>query len=245
MASQIALLTEADIAIVTLPTVNMYLQDGGLGRTPRWRRVTPVHELRAAGVRVAVAVGVAVAVAVAVAGDKRRNQFYANGDHAMLDTFRQGVRMFHLDHPFGDAVAWASTAPADIMGLGDVGRLTIGGAADFIVMNARSLDQVIARPQSDRIVVRNGASLTATVPAYDVLDEARSREIANDRSPAALDHHEDESEPGQDDDEDDGFSQQRHLQVGPSRPLRRKPASSLRRQGRSSRDQGFDELLIG
>ncbi len=157
LARHIALVREAGIAIVTLPTVNLYLQDRVSGHTPRWRGVTPVHELRAAGIR------------VAVAGDNCRDPFYAYGDHDMLDTFRQGVRILHLDHPFGDAVALAGPAPADISGLGGAGRLIAGGPADFIVMNARSMDQVIARPQSDRIVVRNGKRLTVTLPFYDEL----------------------------------------------------------------------------
>ena len=33
----IDLLAEAGVAVVTLPTVNLYLQDRGNGRTPRWR----------------------------------------------------------------------------------------------------------------------------------------------------------------------------------------------------------------
>jgi hypothetical protein len=41
---------------VSLPTVNMYLQDREAGpRTPRWRGVTVLHEMKARGLRVAVA----------------------------------------------------------------------------------------------------------------------------------------------------------------------------------------------
>ncbi len=160
LVQHIALVKDAGIAIVSLPTVNMYLQDRVPCRTPRWRGVAPVKELRAAGVR------------VAVAGDNCRDSFYAYGDHDMLDTFRQSVRIAHLDHPFADTTALAGPAPAAIMGLADAGRLSIGGPADLIVMNARSMDQVIARPQSDRIVIRNGRRLDAKVPAYDELDPA-------------------------------------------------------------------------
>ena len=49
------LLAEAEIAIVTLPTVNMYLQDRKERRTPRWRGVTVVHEMLRRGIRVAAA----------------------------------------------------------------------------------------------------------------------------------------------------------------------------------------------
>jgi cytosine deaminase len=49
---------QARIAVISLPMCNMYLQDrhNGSGvRTPRWRGVTPLNELRAAGARVAIA----------------------------------------------------------------------------------------------------------------------------------------------------------------------------------------------
>jgi len=48
----LALCAEAGIAIVTLPTVNLYLQDRSDGRTPRWRGVAPVHEMRHRGIPV-------------------------------------------------------------------------------------------------------------------------------------------------------------------------------------------------
>ncbi len=158
MAEHIARVSDAGIAIVTLPTVNMYLQDRVPGRTPRWRGVTPVRELRTAGVR------------VAVAGDNCRDPFYAYGDHDMLDTWRQGVRILHLDHPFGNAAALCGPVPAAIMGLGQAGRIAVGDPADLIVLNARSMDQVMARPQSDRVVLRGGRRLDRTVPDYDEIE---------------------------------------------------------------------------
>ena len=87
------LLAQADIAVVTLPTVNMYLQDRQAGRTPRWRGVTVVHEMLRRGIR------------VAAAGDNCRDSFYAYGDHDVLDTFRQSVRILHFDHPLTQAPA--------------------------------------------------------------------------------------------------------------------------------------------
>jgi cytosine deaminase len=152
----IALVAEAGINIVTLPTVNMYLQDRVAGRTPRWRGVTLVKELRQAGVR------------VAVGGDNCRDTFHAYGDNDMLDTFRQAVRILHLDHPFGDAAALVSRVPAEIMGV-DRGTLRVGGSADLILCNARSVNEIITRPQSDRIVIRNGQRNATELPDYDEL----------------------------------------------------------------------------
>jgi cytosine deaminase len=152
------LLVEARISIVSLPPVNMYLQDRAAGRTPRWRGVTPVKELRAAGVR------------VAVAGDNCRDPFHAYGDHDMLDTLRQAVRILHLDHPFGDMATLATRTPAAMMGLSGHGVLQPGGPADLILFNARSLNELVCRPQHDRIVVRNGRALGREVPDYAELE---------------------------------------------------------------------------
>jgi cytosine/creatinine deaminase len=156
VAATIAQIAQARIDIVTLPTVNLYLQDRISGRTPRWRGVTLVQELRRAGVR------------VAVAGDNCRDPFYAYGDHDMVDTFRQAVRILHLDHPHGDAPALVSRVPAAMMG-SEHGVLRVGGAADMILFNARSMNELIARPQSDRIVIRNGRRQGCELPDYEEL----------------------------------------------------------------------------
>jgi cytosine deaminase len=50
-------------------------------------------------------------IPVAIAGDNCRDPFHAYGDHAMVDTFRQAVRILHLDHPFADAAAMAGPVP--------------------------------------------------------------------------------------------------------------------------------------
>ena len=156
-ARTIALVAEAGLNLITLPTVNMYLQDRQPGRTPRWRGVMPVQELRAAG------------VPVAVAGDNCRDPFHAYGDHDMLDTWRQSVRILHLDHPFADAPALAGPLPARIMGL-DAGSIGAGRHADLMLFHAWSLDQVIARPQSDRLLLKNGRFRAIPLPGYDQLE---------------------------------------------------------------------------
>jgi len=151
------LLAEAQIAVVSLPTVNLYLQDRAGGRTPRWRGVTLIHEMRRRG------------IAVAVAGDNCRDSFYAYGDHDMVDTFRQAVRILHLDHPVSDAPALVGPAPAVIAGFAGHGRLGVGEPASLIVFNARTLNELICRPQSDRMVIRDGRRLTDRVPDYSEL----------------------------------------------------------------------------
>jgi cytosine/creatinine deaminase len=148
------LLAEAEIAVVTLPTVNMYLQDRHPGRTPRWRGVSVVHEMLRRGIR------------VAAAGDNCRDSFYAYGDHDVVDTFRQAVRILHFDHPLNDAPALVGRTPSAIGKLRHHGQFAVGGPARFIVFNARSINEIVSRPQADRVVIDRGGRITTTVPDY-------------------------------------------------------------------------------
>jgi len=89
---------------------------------------------------------------VAVAGDNCRDAFYAYGDHDMVDTFRQAVRILHLDHPFADAPAMASVIPASIIDCGPIDR-SPRCPARMILFNARSLNEIVCgrnRPHRDR-----------------------------------------------------------------------------------------------
>jgi len=154
----LALCAEAGIAIVTLPTVNLYLQDRSDGRTPRWRGAAPVHEMRRRG------------IPVAIAGDNCRDPFHAYGDHDMVDTFRQAVRILHLDHPFADAAAMAGPVPQAIIQAGKLGTIAKGGAARLILFNARTLNELMCRPQADRLVIDRGRRVSTELPDYCDLD---------------------------------------------------------------------------
>jgi cytosine deaminase len=155
----IAACKDAGIDIVSLPTVNMYLQDRSQeARTPRWRGVTVLHEMKARGLR------------VAVAGDNCRDPFYAYGDHDMLDTFTQAVKILHLDHPLSDWIRAATATPAAIMGTAH-GVLKAGAAADLLVLKARSYSEMLARTQFDRAVLRAGRAIDTRLPDYRLLDD--------------------------------------------------------------------------
>jgi cytosine deaminase len=147
----------AGISVVSLPMCNLFLQDRHPGRTPRWRGVTALHELKAAGVN------------VMIASDNTRDPFYPYGDLDMMETWREGVRILHLDYPFADWAPAVAAQPAEAMGL-DLGVFRPGGRADMILTRARDFPELLARPQSDRIVVRNGEASTAKPPDYAELD---------------------------------------------------------------------------
>ncbi len=154
----IAMVREAGIAVVSLPMCNMYLQDRQSGRTPRWRGVTSLHELRAAG------------VPVMVSSDNTRDPFYAYGDLDTLEVFREATRIGHFDHPFGDWPKAVTTTPADIMGMTARGRIGVALPADLVLFRARNWTELLSRPQTDRIVVRTGKRLTTALPDYRELD---------------------------------------------------------------------------
>ena len=146
----IARVREAGIGIVSLPMCNLYLQDRVAGRTPRWRGVTLLHELAAAG------------VPVMLASDNTRDPFYAYGDLDMLEVFTQGARIGHLDHPFADWLDAVTTRPANWMGQG--AALAPGMPADLVIFDAASLNELLARPQADRLVLRAGRPIDTTPP---------------------------------------------------------------------------------
>lgn len=158
---------EAEIAVVSLPMCNMYLQDrpppGEAPRTPRWRGVTLVHELAARG------------VPVAVASDNTRDPFYAWGDLDMVEVFRESVRILHLDHPVAPWAATVARGAADIVDCPDRGVIAAGGPADLVLMRARNFSELLARPQSDRTVLRAGRPIDRTLPDYRELDHLMER----------------------------------------------------------------------
>ncbi len=154
----IAAVAEAGIDIVVLPMCNMYLQDRVPGRTPRWRGVTLVHEMRAAGIN------------VSVASDNTRDPFYAYGDLDMVEVFREATRILHLDHPFGDWHRAFAANPAQAMGIKGRGLIAAGQPADLILFSARVMTELLARPQADRVVLRDGRVLEATAPHWRELD---------------------------------------------------------------------------
>ncbi len=151
------LVARANLNVVSLPMCNLYLQDRRSGRTPRGRGITLVHEMKARGIN------------VSFASDNTRDPFYAYGDLDMIEVMRQATRIAHLDHADADWFHAFTTNPAKAMGLSS-SWLTLGAPADLIICNARDWTELFARPQSDRIVLRDGVKIDTTPPSYKDLD---------------------------------------------------------------------------
>jgi cytosine deaminase len=154
----IAICAEAGLRVINLPMCNMYLQGRQAGRTPRWRGITMVHELRAAG------------VPVSFASDNCRDPFYAYGDYDMMEVYREAVRIAQLDHPFGTWATSVTATPASSCGFAGRGRLAAGVPADLVLFRARSMTELLARPQSDRMILRNGRPIDTSLPDFRELD---------------------------------------------------------------------------
>ena len=154
----IDIVAKAGLNVVSLPMCNLYLQDRHPGRTPRGRGITLVHEMKARGIN------------VSFASDNTRDPFYAYGDLDMLEVMREATRIGHLDHSDADWPLAFSTNPARACGF-TTPSLAPGAPADLVIFNARNWQELFARPQSDRIVLREGEQIDRTLPQYFELDD--------------------------------------------------------------------------
>ncbi len=156
-AAVIAKVAAARIAVVSLPMCNMYLQDRQAGRTPRWRGVAPMHELAAAG------------VTVMVASDNTRDPFYAYGDLDLIEVYREATRILQLDHSPEPWIKTIAATPGEVMGLPH-GRMAVGAPAGLVLTRARTMNELLSRPQADRVVLCVGRQADTKLPDYRELD---------------------------------------------------------------------------
>ena len=152
------LVAKAGITVVSLPMCNLYLQGRGTARTPRWRGITLVHEMKERGIN------------VSFASDNTRDPFYAYGDLDMVEVMREATRIGHLDHSDADWSHAFTTNPARAAGF-TTPSLEAGAPADLVICKARSWTELFARPQSDRIVLRDGRPIDRSLPDYAELDD--------------------------------------------------------------------------
>lgn len=169
----IAMVTEANLKIVSLPLVNQYLQGRLLEMTPRWRGVTQLRELKSAG------------VAVSLASDNCRDPYNPFGDLDLLEVFAAGVKIGHLDVAMSEWATAVTTTPASVIGASHIAPFKPGVAANFQIFNGRSFSELLARRQADRLVVRNGAPIDTTLPDYRDLDTIIERSIVFRGNPFA------------------------------------------------------------
>jgi cytosine deaminase len=151
------MVARAGLHVVSLPMCNLYLQDRQGGRTPRGRGITLVHEMKARGIN------------VSFASDNTRDPFYAYGDMDMLEVMREATRIGHLDHSDANWTHAFLTNPARACGFA-APSLAPGAPADLVICRARDWTELFARPQADRIVLREGKMIDTSLPDYAELD---------------------------------------------------------------------------
>jgi len=159
VSKTINLVQQAKISIISLPMCNLYLQDRQTKKTPLWRGVTRVKELKQQG------------ISVALASDNCRDPFFGFGDHDVLEVFEQAVRIAHLDTPYGNWIESVTSTPAKLMGLKDIGKIIPGNAAELIIFPARYLSELLSRSQHNRLILRQGKKINTKLPDYRELDD--------------------------------------------------------------------------
>ena len=157
IADTIDRVRQSGLTVVSLPMCNMYLMGRTANLTPRWRGVTLVQELSAAG------------VPVAVASDNTRDPFYAYGDLDLVEVYRESVRILQLDHSGIEWPSLVASTPSQVMGLAH-GYIRTGASADLILLRARTFNELNARPQNDRAVMVGGQLIDTVPPDYRELD---------------------------------------------------------------------------
>ncbi|HZO48508.1 MAG TPA: amidohydrolase family protein [Gaiellaceae bacterium] len=134
-------LAQARITVVALPALNLFLQGRGEA-SPRVRGVTLVRELLAA------------AVPVRFGSDNVRDVFYPYGDADPLEAAWLAAVAAHVDD-----------AEALVAGVCEGRRgLAAGDPADFVLVDALSLDDALSRRPAGRTVVRGGEVVSGAAP---------------------------------------------------------------------------------
>lgn len=135
-------LAELRLTVVVLPGTNLYLQDRSAG-TPSRRGLTLVKELLAAG------------VPVWFGSDNVRDSFYPYGDADPLEDAFLVSLAAHVDEPAallaGLSAGRGAPAPGD--------------SADIVLVRAHSLTDALARRPAQRLVLRGGEVVAASLDA--------------------------------------------------------------------------------
>lgn len=98
----------------------------------------------------------------------------------MMEVFGHSCRITHVGPR--EAPHWLTaitSTPASLIARGEKNdelsaygpSIKIGAKANFVVFQARSLHEVICRPNTPRWVIREGKAATSTLPSYRALDD--------------------------------------------------------------------------
>jgi cytosine deaminase len=154
--------SDAGIAIVTLPRTNLYLQDRTAGATPRRRGITAIHEMHALG------------IPVSFGTDNVGDTFFPFGDYDLLGVFRDTVVAAHLDQDLNSWIPAITHLPATAIGVKDAGVIARGKRADAVLIPAANWPDLLNSKSADRIVLCGGQPLDMAARAVQNKMEAKS-----------------------------------------------------------------------
>jgi cytosine deaminase len=150
------LVAQSGLSVVSLPGCNLYLQARRPGRTPHWRGVTLLHEMAARD------------IPICIGGDNCRDPYNPYGDFNPLESFRDAVRIAHLDHPIGHWPRTVTTTPGAL--ISQAQPIGAGAPADLVLYRANSFNELFVRHGADRRLIRNGAFVDTALPDFSELD---------------------------------------------------------------------------
>lgn len=149
----------AGLHIVALPVSNLYLQARGSSNAPQLRGMAPVANLVDAG------------ATVSLGADNVGDGFCAFGDFDPLAVLNLGAQIGHLHEPARDWAALITSNPANTMGLEWDGKIIPGAPADLVLCAARNSIEMNRNNTPQRIVIRGGNWIDATVPEFRELNK--------------------------------------------------------------------------
>ena len=128
------------IAVVALPTTNLWLLGKAPARTPWLRPQAPIRQLQEAG------------VAVAIGGDNVRDAWYPGGAFDPIELLRLTVLTSHQLPWLRQGLAPFSTAASRLLNLDWDGVLRSGAPADLIVLGLEGWEELLATAPQRRVL---------------------------------------------------------------------------------------------
>lgn len=133
----------AGIALISLPSTNLFLQDARTGRTPRLRGITLVHEALARG------------IPVAFGSDNVQDAFNPVGRHDPVAALELAVMAAHVRPAFDMGSALICDPAA--LALGPRATTLVGSAADLVIFQGSDASaQAWPADVTARVVLRAG-----------------------------------------------------------------------------------------
>jgi len=135
-----AAMAQRDLAVVALPSTNLWLLGRHRGLTGPTRPIAPLRLLQQEG------------VVCAVGGDNVQDPWYPGGDFDPIDLLRLALPALQLAPWQRQGLMPFSSASARLMGLSWDGVLREGSPADLLVLGATSWSELLARPPQRRVL---------------------------------------------------------------------------------------------